>query len=106
MCFCPIDNRVNTLPANASGFGLLLKAGLIGPSADCCRYTTSKSSSHPKGVGFADPLSGTPNKFALLLRKKNITLIFMSVIDTYNLYSSSIKKNTFEKSDFSNNFVH
>ena len=32
--------RVNTPPAKAGGFGLRLKAGSIGHSADCCRYTT------------------------------------------------------------------
>jgi len=31
---------VNTPPAKAGGFELRLKAGSIGRSADCCRYTT------------------------------------------------------------------
>ena len=31
---------VNTPPAKADGFGLRLKAGLVGTSADGCRYTT------------------------------------------------------------------
>ena len=32
--------QMNTPPAKAGGFRLRLKAGLIGHSADCCRYTT------------------------------------------------------------------
>jgi hypothetical protein len=40
---------VNTPPAKAGGFGLRLKAGSIGPSADSRRYTTVKSSSGSGG---------------------------------------------------------
>ncbi len=32
--------QVNTPPAKAGGFGLRLKAGSVGTSADGCRYTT------------------------------------------------------------------
>ena len=35
-----IGIAVNTPPAKAGGFGLRLKAGSVGHSADCCRYTT------------------------------------------------------------------
>ena len=41
---------MNTPPAKAGGFRLRLKAGLIGTSADGCRYTTTKSSSGSGGV--------------------------------------------------------
>jgi len=37
-------------PAKAGGFGLRLKAGSIGHLADCCCYTTWKSSSGSDGV--------------------------------------------------------
>ena len=41
--------QVNTPPAKAGGFGLRLKAGLIGHPADDRRYTTVKSSSGSGG---------------------------------------------------------
>jgi len=43
------SDAVNTPPAKAGGFGLRLKAGSIGHSADYRRYTTVKSSSGSGG---------------------------------------------------------
>ena len=42
-------NKSEQPPAKAGGFGLRLKAGSIGPSADYRRYTTVKSSSGSGG---------------------------------------------------------
>jgi transposase InsO family protein len=43
------DTLCEQPPAKAGGFGLRLKAGSIGPSADSRRYTTVKSSSGSGG---------------------------------------------------------
>jgi hypothetical protein len=45
-----LQTEVNEPPAKAGGFGLRLKAGLIGHAADSCSlYTTLKSSSGSGG---------------------------------------------------------
>jgi hypothetical protein len=46
-----ISGIVGTTPAQAGGFQVLLKAGLIGHTTDSCRYTTWKSSSGSAGSG-------------------------------------------------------
>jgi hypothetical protein len=45
-------------------------------------------------------LNDNLNRLALILKRKNITLMFMPVVDKYDLYSSHVINNTLPTSDF------